>query len=48
MFFKKLFGGKDIEDALKKMDNLTQEEVRMAQAQALKIINDLKDGVKSH
>jgi methyl-accepting chemotaxis protein len=30
------------------MDSLTQEEVRMAQAEALKSINELKDGAKPH
>jgi hypothetical protein len=35
-YLKKLSGnGTDIEDALKRLDNLTQEETRMAAAQAL-------------
>jgi len=38
----------DIEDALKKLDSLTQEEVRMAIAQVLKGISGLKDGGQSH
>jgi archaellum component FlaC len=33
---KKLIGRADIEDALKRLDNLTQEEVRMAIAQNLR------------
>ena len=36
-FLKKLVGRTDIEDALKRLDKLTQEEARMATAQALKI-----------
>jgi hypothetical protein len=38
-FFKKLFGKKDIEDALKKLDALTMEEARMAIAETLKVTN---------
>ena len=34
-FLKKLVGRKDIEDALKKLDRLTQEEALMAAAQIL-------------
>jgi hypothetical protein len=34
-FLKKLVGRKDIEDALKRLDTLTQEEARMAAAQIL-------------
>jgi hypothetical protein len=36
---KKLIGNNDIEDALKRLDRLTQEEARMACAQLLKITN---------
>jgi hypothetical protein len=36
---KKLTGNNDIEDALKRLDRLTQEEARMASAQLLKITN---------
>jgi hypothetical protein len=36
-FLKKLVGRKDIEDALQRLDRLTQEEARMAAAQALTI-----------
>jgi hypothetical protein len=36
-FLKKLVGRKDIEDALKRLDKLTQEEARMAAAQTLKL-----------
>ena len=34
--FKKLAGGSDIEDALKRLDTLTREEARMTIAQVLK------------
>jgi hypothetical protein len=35
--FKKLFGMKDVEDALQRLDRLTQEEARMAAAESLTI-----------
>ena len=41
-YLKKLLGNTDIEDALKRLDKLTQEEVRMATAQLLKITHDVK------
>jgi hypothetical protein len=44
-FFKKLIGRKGIEDALSKLDRLTQEEVNMATVQILKISHDIKGGV---
>lgn len=34
---KKLLGKNDIEDALKRLDTLTQEEVRMATAEILMV-----------
>ena len=37
----------DLEDALKKLDRLTQEEARMANAEVLRITNSIRDGVKS-
>ena len=37
--FKKLIGNNEIEDALKRLDRLTQEEARMVSAQLLKITN---------
>jgi len=37
----------DIEDALARLDQLTQEEVRMAAAQGLKAIHAVHDEVKS-
>ncbi|KAH9177279.1 hypothetical protein EDB89DRAFT_2240070 [Lactarius sanguifluus] len=48
MYLRKLLGRTDIEDALKKLDSLTQEEVRMVIAQVLQGINELKDGAEPH
>ncbi|KAH8986303.1 hypothetical protein EDB92DRAFT_2105325 [Lactarius akahatsu] len=45
-YFNKLVGRTDIEDALKRLDSLTQEEVRMAIAQVLKAMSELKDAVR--
>ena len=36
----------DLEDALKKLDRLTQEEARMAQAEALRITHSIRNEVK--
>ncbi|KAH9039671.1 hypothetical protein EDB85DRAFT_1887436 [Lactarius pseudohatsudake] len=47
-YLRKLLGRTDIEDALKKLDGLTQEEVRMAIAQVLQGVNELKDGAEPH
>jgi archaellum component FlaC len=45
-YLKKLFGNTtDIEDALKRLDRLTQEEARMAAAQLLKVTNTIDDRV---
>ena len=45
-FFKKLVGRKDVEDALQRLDELTQEEARMAAAETLAITRDIDDNVK--
>ena len=45
-YLKKLLGTKDIEDSLKRLDQLTQEEARMATAQLLKITHGIDDNVK--
>ena len=45
-FFRKLAGMTDLEDALKKLDRLTQEEARMALAEVLRITKSIRDGVK--
>ena len=43
-YLKKLFGnGTDIEDALKRLDSLTQEEAQMAAAQVLKVTHTVDD-----
>ena len=45
-FLKKLIGRTEIEDALKRLDELTQEEARMATAQVLKVAHDVDDRVR--
>ena len=45
-FLRKLAGMADLEDALKKLDRLTQEEARMANAEVLRITQNTHDGVK--
>ena len=42
---KKLIGNNDIEDALKRLDRLTQEEARMAAAQLLEVANAIDNEV---
>ncbi|KAH9965643.1 hypothetical protein BJV74DRAFT_290796 [Russula compacta] len=44
-FLKKLFGRTDIEDALGRLDKLTQEEARMAAAEGLKATHGVDDKV---
>jgi len=44
-YLKKLIGKNDIEDALKRLDRLTQEEARMATAQLLKVTNTIDNRV---
>ena len=44
---KKLLGKNDIEDALKRLDTLTQEEARMATAEVLKVTHRVDDNVKA-
>ena len=46
-YLKRLIGRTDIEDALKKLDRLTQEEARMAAAQVLHVANTVDDTVKA-
>jgi hypothetical protein len=43
---KKLLGRNDVEDALKRLDKLTQEEARMAMAEMLKITRGVDGNVK--
>ncbi|KAN0134107.1 hypothetical protein V8E53_008112 [Lactarius tabidus] len=45
-FLRKLAGMADLEDALKKLDRLTQEEARMAHAEVLRIAHSIRDEVK--
>ena len=45
---KKLAGRADIEDAFKRLDDLTREEVQMAIAQILRATKELKNGAQSH
>jgi methyl-accepting chemotaxis protein len=45
-YLKKLMGKNDIEDALKRLDRLTQEEARMAAAQLLKVTNTINSEVR--
>ena len=45
-FLRKLAGMADLEDALKKLDRLTQEEARMANAEVLRLAHSIRDGVE--
>ncbi len=45
-FLKKLTGNTDVEDVLRKLDNLTQEEARMAAAELLKITHGVDNRIK--
>jgi hypothetical protein len=45
-YVKKLIGRTEIEDALKRLDKLTQEEARMAAAQNLKVTHTVDDRVR--
>ncbi|KAH9059109.1 hypothetical protein EDB87DRAFT_829598 [Lactarius vividus] len=46
-YLNKLFGRTDIEDALRRLDKLTQEEARMAIMQVLKVAHHINDRVKN-
>ena len=46
-YLKKLIGRKDIEDALIRLDRLTQEEARMATVQVLKLAHCIRGGVET-
>jgi methyl-accepting chemotaxis protein len=45
-FLRRLAGLVDLEDALKKLDRLTQEEARMAHAEVLRITHSIRNEVK--
>ncbi|KAI9428498.1 hypothetical protein H4582DRAFT_688593 [Lactarius indigo] len=46
-YLKKLVGRNDMEDALKRLDQLTQEEARMAAAQILKLTHSIEYTTKN-
>jgi hypothetical protein len=46
-FLKKLLGRNDVEDALKRLDKLTQEEAKMVTAEVLKSTRSVDDNVKT-
>jgi hypothetical protein len=45
-YVKKLVGKNDIEDALKRLDKLTQDEARMAITESLKATHSVENKVK--
>jgi hypothetical protein len=45
-FLKKLLGRNDVEDALMRLDKLTQEEAKMATAEVLKITRGMDTNMK--
>lgn len=45
-YIKKLLGRADIEDALKRLDNLIREEHQAATAEVLLVTSELRDGVQ--
>ena len=46
-FLRKLAGMTDLEDTLKKLDRLTQEEARMANAEVLRLAHNIRDGIET-
>ena len=46
-YLKKLAGKKEMEDALRRLDRLTQEEARMAAAENLRLTHIIMDGTPS-
>jgi hypothetical protein len=45
-YLKELAGRKDVEDALARLDRLTQEEAQMAEAEIMKTGHEILDGLK--
>ena len=45
-FLRRLAGMADLEDALKKLDRLTQEEARLANVEVLRLAHSIRDGVE--
>jgi len=43
---RKLLGKNEIEDSLKRLDTLTQEEARMAIAEIMRVTRNVDDNVK--
>ncbi|KAH9059054.1 hypothetical protein EDB87DRAFT_1832309 [Lactarius vividus] len=46
-YVKKLIGRRDVEDALLRLDRLTQQEMQMAIVELLQVTHDVKDGVQA-
>ena len=46
LFTKKLFGKNEVEDAVQKLDQLTQDEARMAVAQTLGVTHGLRGDMR--
>jgi hypothetical protein len=46
-FLKRLIGKKEMEDALKRLDKLTQDEARMAAAEILRLTHNVDNKVTS-
>ena len=44
-YLKKLLGRSDVEDALKRLDNFTQEEAQMATAEVLEVARSVDNNV---
>jgi hypothetical protein len=44
---KRLLGRNDVEDALKRLDKLTQEEAKMTTAEVLKITHGINSNMKT-
>jgi prophage DNA circulation protein len=45
-YFRKLIGKREVEDALERLDRLTQEEAQIAQTELLKIAHNVQECVK--
>ena len=45
-YMKKLAGKREMEDSLERLDKLTQEEARMASAEQLKMVQNVRGDVK--
>ena len=45
-YMKKLVGRTDMEDSLKRLDKLAQEEARMATAQVLRVVHTVEEGAR--